>query len=161
MLTVIVLTACTSKQKAEPPKELESAVAISDPTPPDPPNSVEVQADLKTMPTMIVLAIGGIADEGEKEGVDVQENVRMFRTESSAQEILAFYAKEMKDRGWTTDNQVAKSGKVGLAMQEYHHSSTDAMYLIISEPEDPKSSDPREAMRHVALLPATVKKAKL
>jgi hypothetical protein len=49
---------------------------------------------------------------------------------------------------------------VGLTMQEYRRAGTEALYLIISEPEDAQSSDATKAKRHVALLPAAVKKAK-
>jgi hypothetical protein len=109
---------------------------------------------MKNMPAFLTLAIGGIASEGEKEGIEVQDNLRLFRTDASSREVLAFYAKEMKNRGWTTDNQVAQSGTVGLAMQEYRHAGADAVYLIISEPEDAQSSDETKSKRHVALLPA-------
>lgn len=112
------------------------------------------------MPAFLTMAIGGIADEGEKEGIEVQENMRLFRTAATAQEIVSFYARELKDRGWTTDNEVARSKTVGLSMQEYRHASSEALYLIVSEPEDPRSSDPTKALRYVALLPAHVKKPK-
>ncbi len=160
LLAALVLGACTSKRKTESRKseslqqKQEASITIADPTPPDPPNSVPVPTDLKNMPAFLTFAIGGIASEGEKEGVEVQENLRLFRTDASSREVLAFYAKEMKDRGWTTDNQIAQSGTVGLAMQEYRHAGTDAMYLIISEPEDALSSDETKSKRHVALLPA-------
>jgi hypothetical protein len=107
LVAALVLTACTSKQKTEgrksdpPPEKQEASVTFADPTPPDPPSSVEVPVDLKNMPAFLMLAIGGIAGEGEKEGVEVQDNFRLFRTDASSREILAFYAKEMKDRGWT------------------------------------------------------------
>jgi hypothetical protein len=100
---------------------------------------VAVTADLKNMPAFLLLAVGGIGAEGEKEGIEVREDLRLFRTDTDAQDIASFYAKEMKDRGWATDNQVAQSSKVGLTMQEYRHGGTDALYLIIGEPEDPQS----------------------
>lgn len=157
MLTFVVLSACTRKPNPETPKQ--EAPPIADPTPPDPPNSVEVPvAGLQNMPTFMVLAVGGIADEGEKEGIEVQENLRLFRTDAATKDIVAFYAREMKVRGWTTDNQVAQSGKVGLTMAEYRRAGTEALYLIIGEPEDPQSSDATKAKRYVALLPARVTK---
>ena len=159
-LMLVVLVACTSKPKTETAKEQESAPVVADPTPPSPPRSVEVSADAKNMPAFLLLAVGGIADEGAKEGIEVQENIRLFRTDATAPEVVSFYAKEMKDRGWTTDSQVAQSDKVGLTMQEYRHAGVDALYLIISEPEDPQSSDSARASRYVALLPAKVKKPK-
>lgn len=155
LLLVPILPACTGKQKAAEP---QSAIAtVSDPTPPPPPNSVEVPADLKNMPAFLLLAIGGIAGEGEKAEIEAQENVRIFRTDAATQQITSFYAGEMKARGWTTDNQTAQSAKVGLTMQEYRRPG-QALYLIVSEPEDPNSSDATKGKRHVALLPATVKK---
>jgi hypothetical protein len=39
-------------------------------------------------------------------------------------------------------------------MQEYRRSGTEALYLIISEPEEAQSSDETKSKRHVALLPA-------
>jgi hypothetical protein len=120
----------------------------------------EVSAELKNMPAFLTMAIGGIADEGEKEGIEVQENMRLFRTGATAQEVVSFYAKEMKDRGWTTDNQVARSKTVGLSMQEYRRAGSEALYLIVSEPEDSQSSDPMKVRRYVALLPAKVRKPK-
>ena len=158
-LLIFVLTACNGRQKSAEPQH-EATVTVSDPTLPDPPDSVQVPADLKNMPAFLLLAIGGIASEGEKEGIEAQENVRVFRTDASAQDIKSFYARELKARGWTTDNQTAQSGKVGLTMQEYRRAGTEALYLIISEPEDAQSSDATKAKRHVALLPAAVKKAK-
>jgi len=164
LIAALILTACTSKQKTESRKSerlqenQQAPVSVADPTPPDPPNSFEVPVDLRNMPAFLTLAIGGIASEGEKEGIEVQESFRLFRTDASSREILAVYAREMMDRGWTTDNQVAQSGKVGLAMQEYRHASTDVLYLIISEPEDAQSSDETKSKRHVALLPAKRKK---
>jgi hypothetical protein len=158
-LLIFFLTACNGRQKSAEPQH-EATVTVSDPTPPDPPDSVQVPADLKNMPAFLLLAIGGIASEGEKEGIEAQENVRVFRTDASAQDITSFYARELKARGWTTDNQTAQSGKVGLTMQEYRRAGTEALYLIISEPEDAQSSDATKAKRHVALLPAAVKKAK-
>lgn len=160
LFAALILSSCTSKQKTgaqklEPAQERQEApVTVADPTPPDPPNSVQVPTDMKNMPAFLTLAIGGIASEGEKEGIEVQDNLRLFRTDASSREVLAFYAKEMKNRGWTTDNQVAQSGTVGLAMQEYRHAGADAVYLIISEPEDAQSSDETKSKRHVALLPA-------
>jgi multidrug efflux pump subunit AcrA (membrane-fusion protein) len=68
LLLVLVLTACTAKQKQGQPQPQPPAT-VSDPTPPDPPNSVEVPADIKHMPTFLLMAIGGIASEGEKEGI--------------------------------------------------------------------------------------------
>ena len=108
----------------------------------------------------MTMAIGGIADEGEKEGIDVQENLRLFRTDTTAQEIVSFYAKEMKDRGWRIDNQVARSKATGLSIQQYRRAGSEALYLIVSEPEDSHSSDPTKARRYVALLPAKVRKPK-
>ena len=161
LLALLLLVACTRKQATETSKpETPPQAAVADPTPPGPPNSVEVPADLKNMPTFVTLAIGGIGSEGEKEGIEVQENPRLFRTEAQAQEIISFYAKELKDRGWTTHNQVARSGTVGLSMQEYRRAGTDALYVIVSEPEDPQSSDPKETKRHVVLLSAKVRKPK-
>jgi hypothetical protein len=84
--------------------------------------------------------------------------VCLFQTDAAAQEIVWFYAKQMKDRGWTSDNQVARSSKVGLTLQEYRRAGNEALNLIISEPEEPQSSDATKAKRHVALLPATVEK---
>lgn len=157
LLLVPILAACTGKQEAAKP---QPAIAkVSDPTPPAPPNSVEVPADLKNMPAFLLLAIGGIADEGEKEGIAVQENLRIFRTDAAVQAITSFYTSEMKARGWTNHNQTAQSAKVGLTMQEYRRPG-QALYLIVSEPEDPQSSDATKSKRHVALLPATVKKTK-
>jgi hypothetical protein len=46
-------------------------------------------------------------------------------------------------------------------MQEYRRAGSEALYLIVSEPEDPRSSDLTKAMRYVALLAAEVKKPKL
>ena len=159
-LILLMFVACTRQPTPETAKQ-EAAPAISDPTPPDPPNSVEVQAaGLQNMPAFMVLAIGGIADEGEKEGIEVHENLRLFRTDAGAQEIVSFYARELKDRGWTTDNQVARSAKVGLTMTEYRRAGTDALYVIISEPEDLQSSDATKSKRHVALLPAKVTRPK-
>jgi hypothetical protein len=159
VLTLTILGACTRKPKTET-VTAEVQVPLADPTPPAPPNSEEVSAELKNMPAFMTLAIGGIAGEGEKEGIDVQENMRLFRTGATAPEIVSFYAKEMKNRGWTTDNQVASSSRVGLSMQEYRRAADEALYLIVSEPEDPQSSDPTKAKRHVALLPARVRPPK-
>jgi hypothetical protein len=159
LLAIVFLGACTTKPKTESPKQ-EAPTVVADPTPPDPPNSVEVSADIKIMPAFLTLAIGGIGNEGEKEGIEMQENFRLFRTNAAAQEIVAFYQKEMKNRGWTTDNQVAQSGKVGLTMQEYSRAGTEALYLIISEPEDSQSSDDTKSKRHIALLPAKIKKTR-
>jgi hypothetical protein len=159
LLTLLILGACSPKPKTETAAEVVQA-PVADPTPPAPPNSEEVSAELKNMPAFLTMAIGGIADEGEKEGIDVQENMRLFRTDTTAQEIVSFYAKEMKDRGWTTDNQVARSKTVGLSMQEYRRAGSEALYLIVSEPEDSRSSDPTKASRYVALLPAKVRKPK-
>jgi hypothetical protein len=159
LLILFLLGACTRKAKTETHAD-EVQAPVEDPTPPAPPNSEEVSADLKNMPAFMTMAIGGIADEGEKEGIDVQENLRLFRTDTTAQEIVSFYAKEMKDRGWTTDNQVARSKATGLSIQEYRRAGSEALYLIVSEPEDSQSSDPTKARRYVALLPAKVRKPK-
>jgi hypothetical protein len=99
--------------------------------------------------------------KGEKGGIEMQEDLRLFRTDATAFEIVSFYAAQMKDRGWTTDKQVARSGTVGLIIQKYRRAATsEALYIIISEPEDAQSSDPTKGKRHVALLPAKVKKVK-
>jgi hypothetical protein len=159
LLILFLLGACTRKAKTETHAD-EVQAPVEDPTPPAPLNSEEVSADLKNMPAFVTMAIGGIADEGEKEGIDVQENLRLFRTDTTAQEIVSFYAKEMKDRGWTTDNQVARSKATGLSIQQYRRAGSEALYLIVSEPEDSQSSDPTKARRYVALLPAKVRKPK-
>jgi hypothetical protein len=159
LLTLLLLAGCTNKPKAEPSKMQSPSPAISDPTPPAPPNSVEEPADIKHLPTFLLMVMGGLADEGEKEGIEMQENIRLFRTDAAGGEILSFYAKEMKDRGWTTDNQVARSSKVGIAIQEYRRASaSEALFLVISEPAPGEISDSADDRRHVALLPAKVKK---
>ena len=163
LLALVLLGACTTKPKTDAAIEPSPAPApvIADPTPPSPPNSVEVPVNgLKDTPAFMVLAIGGLADDGEKERIEMQDTFRLFRTDATAQDIVSFYAKEMKDRGLTTDNQVARSGKVGLVMQDFWHAGNEALFLIVSEPEDPQSADPTQSKRHVALLPAKVKKPK-
>jgi hypothetical protein len=157
-LFFLFLPACTNQPKSDTVNVQESAPVIADPTPPIPPNSSEVPADLKNMPTFLFMAIGGIGSEGEKEGIEVQENMRLFRTNAPAQEVVSFYARAMKDRGWTSANQVARSSTVGLSMQEYRRGGSEALYLIISEPEDPQSSDDTKSKRYVALLPARLTK---
>ena len=88
------------------------------------------------MPLFIGMTVGGLAEEGEKEGTEIQENMRLFQTDAAAQEILSFYGKEMKDRGWTTDNKVAHSDKLGVNIQEYRRTAgSEALYVIIGEPE--------------------------
>ena len=159
LLALFMLAGCTTKSKTETAKEQPPSPVIADPTPPAPPNSLEEPADIKHLPTFLLIVMGGIADEGEKEGIEIQENVRLFQTDAAAPEIVSFYAKEMKDRGWTTDHQVARSSKVGLTMQEYRRAAaSEALYLIISEPEDGETSAAGKDKRHVALLPAKVKK---
>jgi hypothetical protein len=159
LLALVLLGVCTTKPKTDTAQQPPPAPVVSDPSPPPPPNSVEVPADIKNMPTFLLMAVGGLADEGEKEGIEIQENVRLFQTDAAAPEIVSFYAKEMKDRGWTTDHQVARSSKVGLTMQEYRRAAaSEALYLIISEPEDGETSAAGKDKRHVALLPAKVKK---
>jgi hypothetical protein len=159
--TLLLLAGCKGQPKAEAPIDKPAPAAISDPTPPDPPNSVEVSArDLNNMPAFLTMAIGGIANEGEKEGIQVQENLRLFRTDTATSQLVAFYSGELKQRGWTTDSQVAQSSTVGLTMQQYRHGAEDALFVIVSEPEDPRSADEVKAKRHVALLPATVTKSK-
>jgi len=160
LLLLIAFGACTRKSPPETPKESVSSPAIADPTPPDPPNSVEVSADIKNFPTFMLMAVGGLATEAEKDGIEVQENMRLFETDTAAQEILSFYKQQMKDRGWTTDNQVASSSKVGVTIQQYRHGPAEAWFLIISEPEEPQSSDSTKGKRHVAMVPAIVKKTK-
>jgi len=161
LLSLILVVACTTKPKTDTANAQPPAPVNSDPTPPPPPNSVEVPADLKNMPAFLLLAVGGLADEGEKEGIEMQENMRLFETTAATPEIVSFYAKEMKDRGWTTDNQVAHSSKVGITMQEYRRAAaSEALYLIIGEPEHGEIPDPANDKRHVALLPAKVKKVK-
>ncbi len=159
LVILFLLGACTRKAKTETHAD-EVQAPVEDPTPPAPPNSEEVSAVLKNMPAFMTMAIGGIADEGEKEGIDVQENLRLFRTDTTAQEVVSFYAKEMNDRGWTTGNQVARSKATGLSIQQYRRAGSEALYLIVSEPEDSQSSDPTKARRYVALLPAKVRKPK-
>jgi len=159
LVILFPLGACTRKAKTETHAD-EVQAPVEDPTSPAPPNSEEVSAILKNMPAFMTMAIGGIADEGEKEGIDVQENLRLFRTDTTAQEIVSFYAKEMKDRGWTIDNQVARSKATGLSIQQYRRAGSEALYLIVSEPEDSHSSDTTKARRYVALLPAKVRKPK-
>jgi hypothetical protein len=159
VLLTLILGACTRKPKTETPA-VEVQAPIADPTPPGAPNSEQVPADLTNLPASITLAVGGIASEGENEGIEVQENMRVFRSDVTAPEIVAFYTTEMKNRGWTGDNQVAHSSRMGLSIQEYRRAGTEALYLIISEPEDPQSSDPTKAKRYVVLLPAKVKTAK-
>ena len=159
LLALFALGACTREPSPETPKEQASAPVIADPTPPDPPNSVEVPADIKHLPSFMLLTVGATASEAEKDGIEVQENMRLFRTDSAVSEILSFYSQQMKDRGWTTDNQVAKSSKVGVSIQQYRHGS-EALFLVISEPEEPQSSDDTKRKRHVALLPAILKKPK-
>jgi hypothetical protein len=139
LVTLVILGACMRKPKTET-AAAEVQVPIADPTPPAPPNSEEVSAELKNMPAFLTLQIGGIAGEGEKEGIDVQENMRLFRTDATAPEIVSFYAKEMKNRGWTTDNQVASSSRVGLSMQEYRRAAHEALYLIVSEPDESQAA---------------------
>lgn len=163
-LSLTLLVSCTSRPKSETPAaQAPAPVAVNplivDPTPPAPPSSIELPADLKNIPAFLTLAIGGIADEAEKDGIEVQENMRLFRTTAAAPELLAFYSKEMKDRGWTTDNQVAQSTKFGFTMQEYRGVGGAITYLVISEPEDPRSSDASKSSRHAALLAAKMKKA--
>ncbi len=160
LLSLIAFGACTRKPNPETPNAQVSAPVIADPTPPEPPNSVEVAADIKHFPTFMVFAIGAVASEAEKDGIQVQESMRLFQTDATTAEILAFYSQQMKDRGWTTDNQVAKSSKVGVTIQQYRHATDEAYFLVISEPEEAQSSDPTKAKRHVALLPAIVKKPK-
>ena len=157
LLILLLLAGCTSKPRAD--TATAPAPVIADPTPPAPPNSVEEPADIKHLPTFMVMAIGGIGSEGEKEGIEVQENMRLFRTDAAGPEILSFYAKEMKDRGWTTDNQVARSSKVGIAIQEYRRAAaSEALFLVISEPASGEIPDTIDEKRHVALLPAKLKK---
>jgi hypothetical protein len=97
LLTLPILGACTPKPKTETRAEVVQA-PVADPTPPAPPNSEEVSAELKNMPAFLTMAIGGIADEGEKEGIDVQENMRLFRTGATAQEIVSFYLRKRNER---------------------------------------------------------------
>src|ERR1700740_2673675 len=159
VLLTLILGACTRKLKTET-AIAEVQAPIADPTPPAAPNSEDVPADLTNLPASITLAIGGVRSEGEKEGIEVEENLRVFRSDVAAPQIVAFYTKEMKNRGWTSDHQVAHSSRMGLSIQEYRHAGNEALYLIISEPEDPQSSDPTKAKRYVVLLPAKVKTAK-
>ena len=159
LLALFMLAGCTTKSKTETAKEQPPSPVIADPTPPAPPNSLEEPADIKHLPTFLLMVMGGIADEGEKEGIEMQENIRLFRTDAAGPEILSFYAKEMKDRGWTTDNQVARSSKVGIAIQEYRRAAaSEALFLVISEPVPGEIPDSADEKRHVALLPAKVKK---
>ena len=159
ILLALLLAACTTKPKTETAEQPPPAPVVADPTPPAPPNSVELPADIKHLPTFLLLAVGGLGSEGEKEGIEMQENLRLFRTEAAAPEIVSFYAKEMKDRGWTTDNQAARSAKLGLTMLEYQRAAAgEALYVIISEPEGGELPDPEQSKRHVALLPAKRKK---
>ena len=155
LLTAIVLSSCTAKPKTQPVQQSseQTTPAIADPTPPDPPSSTEVAPELKNLPAFVTLAVGGLADEGEKEGIKIDDTFRLFRTEAESQQVLAFYQKELRDRGWQTDNQVAKSGTVGLALQEFRHAD-DVLFLIVGEPEGPQSSDPVQSKRHVVLLSA-------
>src|ERR1700681_1632965 len=43
-------------------------------------------------------------------------------------------------------SSVRKAETVGLSMQEYRRAGSEALYLIVSEPEDPRSSDLTKAM---------------
>jgi hypothetical protein len=159
LLALLILAGCTTKSNTDAAKEQPPVPVIADPTPPPPPNSVEEPADIKHLPTFLLIVMGGIADEGEKEGIEMQENIRLFRTDAASPEILSFYGKEMKDRGWTTDNQVARSSKVGIAIQEYRRvAASEALFLVISEPVPGEIPDSADEKRHVALLPAKVKK---
>jgi hypothetical protein len=162
LLSLVAFGACTRKPNPETPKEQEqvSAQVVVDPTPPEPPNSVEVPADIKHFPTFMLFAVGTVASEAEKDGIQVQESMRLFQTDATAADILAFYSQQMKDRGWTTDNQVARSSKVGVTIQQYRRGTEEAWFLVISDPEEAQSSDPAKGKRHVALLPAIVKKPK-
>jgi hypothetical protein len=108
----------------------------------------------------MLFAVGTVASEAEKDGIQVQESMRLFQTDATAADILAFYSQQMKNRGWTTDNQVARSSKVGVTIQQYRHGTEEAWFLVISYPEEAQSSNPAKGKRHVALLPATVNKPK-
>jgi hypothetical protein len=160
LMVLVVAVACTRKPNPEMPKEQVSAPVVVDPTPPEPPNSLEVPADIKHFPTFMLFAVGTVASEAEKDGIQVQESMRLFQTDATAADILAFYSQQMKNRGWTTDNQVARSSKVGVTIQQYRHGTEEACFLVISDPEEAQSSDPAKGKRHVALLPATVNKPK-
>src|SRR5690349_6096572 len=94
LLLSAVLAGCKSKSATTatvmPIDTMKPASpVIADPTPPWPPNSVEISAtDINNFPAFMMLAMGGVANEGEKENLVMDENVRLFQTDASAADLL-------------------------------------------------------------------------